>query len=129
MPGVCSLQQLLEESNFNIEVDQAVKVFMILLESIILMKERGYNPTNLNPKNIYLVRTPEHENTYALKSIDIEELNKLECAAYTPVSFNNPSGNYKCDQTAVFKDSEDKFKNIFCSVIRIFYFILHGIKN
>jgi hypothetical protein len=55
MLGCCTLEQLLDEPNFNITPNQSVQIFLTLLESIIVMKEHGYNHTNLNPNNIYFV--------------------------------------------------------------------------
>jgi hypothetical protein len=59
MPECCTLQQLLDETNFNITIDQSVQIFLALLESIIVMKEYGYIHTNLNPNNIYFVKARE----------------------------------------------------------------------
>jgi hypothetical protein len=73
----CSLQQLLDEIDFNISADQAVQVFTILLESILTMKEKGYSYSNLKPEKIYLVHSNENENHYQLKLIDIDVLSNL----------------------------------------------------
>jgi hypothetical protein len=50
-PGVCSLQQLLDNPEFRSTPDQAVHIFSVLLEFVLLMREKGYRHSDLNPGN------------------------------------------------------------------------------
>ncbi len=52
VPGVCSLQQLLDNPEFRSTPDQAVHIFSVLLEFVLLMREKGYRHSDLNPGNI-----------------------------------------------------------------------------
>ncbi len=51
VPGVCSLQQLLDHPEFKITPDQAVHIFSVLLEFLLLMREKGYRHSDLKPDN------------------------------------------------------------------------------
>ncbi len=50
-PGVCSLQQLLDNPEFRSTPDQAVHIFSVLLEFVLLMREKGYRHSDLKPSN------------------------------------------------------------------------------
>ncbi len=50
VPGVCSLQQLLDNAEFRSTPDQAVHIFSILLEFVLLMREKGYRHSDLKPE-------------------------------------------------------------------------------
>ncbi len=50
-PGVCSLQQLLNNPEFRSTPDQAVHIFSILLEFVLLMREKRYRHSDLKPDN------------------------------------------------------------------------------
>ncbi len=49
--GVCSLQQLLDNPEFRSTPDQAVHIFSVLLEFLLLMREKGYRHSDLKPDN------------------------------------------------------------------------------
>ncbi len=49
--GVCSLQQLLDNPKFRSTPDQAVHIFSVLLEFVLLMREKGYRHSDLKPDN------------------------------------------------------------------------------
>ncbi len=49
VPGVCSLQQLLDNPEFRSTPDQAVHIFSVLIEFVLLMKKRGYRHSDLKP--------------------------------------------------------------------------------
>ncbi len=49
--GVCSLQQLLDNPEFRSTPDQAVHIFSVLLEFVLVMKEKEYRHSDLNPGN------------------------------------------------------------------------------
>ncbi len=49
VPGVCSLQQLLDNPEFTTTPDQSVHIFSVLLEFVLLMKEKGYCHSDLKP--------------------------------------------------------------------------------
>ncbi len=51
VPGVCSLQQLLGNPKFRSTPDQAVHIFSVLLEFVLLMREKGYRHSDLKPAN------------------------------------------------------------------------------
>jgi hypothetical protein len=51
VPGVCSLQQLLDNPEFRSTPDQAVHIFSVLLEFVLLMREKGYRHSDLKPAN------------------------------------------------------------------------------
>ncbi len=51
IPGVCSLQQLLDNPEFISTPDQAVHIFSVLLEFVLLMREKGYRHSDLKPAN------------------------------------------------------------------------------
>ncbi len=51
VPGVCSLQQLIDNSEFRSTPDQAVHIFSVLLEFVLLMREKGYRHSDLKPEN------------------------------------------------------------------------------
>ncbi len=51
VPGVCSLQQLLDNPEFRTTPDQAVHIFSVLLEFVLLMREKGYRHSDLKPDN------------------------------------------------------------------------------
>jgi hypothetical protein len=51
VPGVCSLQQLLDHPEFRRTPDQAVHIFSVLLEFVLLMREKGYRHSDLKPEN------------------------------------------------------------------------------
>ncbi len=51
VPGVCSLQQLLHNTEFRSTPDQAVHIFSVLLEFVLLMREKGYRHSDLKPEN------------------------------------------------------------------------------
>ncbi len=51
VPGVCSLQQLLDNQEFRGTPDQAVYIFSVLLEFVLLMREKGYRHSDLKPGN------------------------------------------------------------------------------
>ncbi len=51
VPGVCSLQQLLDNPEFRSTPDQAVHIFSVLLEFLLLMREKGYRHSDLKPDN------------------------------------------------------------------------------
>jgi hypothetical protein len=51
VPGVCSLQQLLDNPEFRTTPDQAVHIFSVLLEFVLLMREKGYRHSDLKPEN------------------------------------------------------------------------------
>ncbi len=51
VPGVCSLQQLLDHPEFRSTPDQAVHIFSVLLEFVLLMREKGYRHSDLKPEN------------------------------------------------------------------------------
>ncbi len=51
VPGVCSLQQLLDNPEFISTPDQAVHIFSVLLEFVLLMREKGYRHSDLKPDN------------------------------------------------------------------------------
>jgi serine/threonine protein kinase len=72
---------LIDESKYRITADDAVQIFSILLESIIVMKEKGYSHTNLKPENIFFVHSKYAENQYILKLIDFEVLANREQGA------------------------------------------------
>ncbi len=59
VPGVCSLQQLLDNPEFRSTPDQAVHIFSVLLEFVLLMREKGYRHSDLKPENTYLIRSQE----------------------------------------------------------------------
>ncbi len=50
-PGVCSIQQLLDHPEFRSTPDQAVHIFSVLLEFLLLMREKGYRHSDLKPVN------------------------------------------------------------------------------
>ncbi len=50
--GVCSLQQLLDNPEFRSTPDQSVHIFSVLLEFLLLMKEKGYRHSDLKPANL-----------------------------------------------------------------------------
>ncbi len=50
-PGVCSIQQLLDNPEFRSTPDQAVHIFSVLLEFVLLMREKGYRHSDLKPGN------------------------------------------------------------------------------
>ncbi len=52
VPGACSLQQLIDNPEFRSTSDQAVHVFSVLLEFVLLMREKGYRHSDLKPGNI-----------------------------------------------------------------------------
>jgi hypothetical protein len=49
--GVCSLQQLIDNPEFRSTPDQAVHIFEVLLEFVLLMREKGYRHSDLKPEN------------------------------------------------------------------------------
>jgi serine/threonine protein kinase len=51
VPGVCSLKQLLKNPEFRSTPDQAVHIFSVLLEFVLLMREKGYRHSDLKPEN------------------------------------------------------------------------------
>ncbi len=51
VPGVCSLQQLRDDPEFRSTPDQAVHIFSVFLEFVLLMKEKGYRHSDLKPEN------------------------------------------------------------------------------
>jgi serine/threonine protein kinase len=51
VPGLCSLQQLLDHPEFRSTPDQAVHIFSVLLEFVLLMREKGYRHSDLKPEN------------------------------------------------------------------------------
>ncbi len=51
IPGACSLQQLLNNQEFRSTPDQAVHIFSVLLEFVLLMREKGYRYSDLKPEN------------------------------------------------------------------------------
>ncbi len=51
VPGACSLQQLLDNPEFRSTPDQAVHIFSVLLEFVLLMREKGYRHSDLKPEN------------------------------------------------------------------------------
>ncbi len=51
VPGVCSLKQLLDNPEFRSTPDQAVHIFSVLLEFVLLMREKGYRHSDLKPEN------------------------------------------------------------------------------
>jgi serine/threonine protein kinase len=73
---VCSLEQLLENPEFRSTPDQAVHIFSVLLEFVLLMREKGYRHSDLKPGNTSLVRSEEDYNHYTLKVIDFGSLNQ-----------------------------------------------------
>jgi hypothetical protein len=52
IPGACSLQQLIDNPQFRSTPDQAVHIFSVLLEFVLLMREKGYRYSDLKPGNI-----------------------------------------------------------------------------
>jgi serine/threonine protein kinase len=58
-PGVCSLQQLLDNPEFRSTPDQAVYIFSVLLEFVLLMREKGYRHSDLKPENTWLLRSQD----------------------------------------------------------------------
>ncbi len=50
-PRVCSLQQLIDYPEFRSTPDQAVHIFSVLLEFVLLMREKGYCHSDLKPDN------------------------------------------------------------------------------
>ncbi len=51
VPGVCSLQQLLDNPEFRSTPDQAVHIFSVLLEFVLLIREKGYRHSDVKPYN------------------------------------------------------------------------------
>ncbi len=51
VPGACSLQKLLDNPEFRSTPDQAVYIFSVLLEFVLLMREKGYRHSDLKPDN------------------------------------------------------------------------------
>ncbi len=51
VPGVCYLQQLINNPEFRTNPNQAVHIFSVLLEFVLLMKEKGYRHSDLKPGN------------------------------------------------------------------------------
>ncbi len=51
VPGVCSLEQLIDNAEFRSTPDQAVHIFSVLLEFVLLMREKGYRHSDLKPGN------------------------------------------------------------------------------
>ncbi len=52
IPGVCSLQQLLDNPEFKSTPDQFVHIFSVLIEFVLLMREKGYRLSDLKSGNI-----------------------------------------------------------------------------
>ena len=57
VPGACSLQLLIDNPEFTATPDQAVHIFSVLLEFVLLMREKGYRHSDLKPDNTFLVRS------------------------------------------------------------------------
>jgi serine/threonine protein kinase len=67
---------LLDQPNFLLTPDQAVHVFKILLEFMLLIKKKNYCHSDIKPDNTQLVRSQSVENAYILKLIDFGALTK-----------------------------------------------------
>ncbi len=55
-PGVCSLEDLINNTGFEFTADQAVYIFTTLLEFLLLFRENNYCHSDIKPDNTQLVR-------------------------------------------------------------------------
>jgi hypothetical protein len=60
VPGACSLQQLTDNPEFWSTPDQAVHIFSVLLEFLLLMREKGYRYSDLKPENTWIVSSQDN---------------------------------------------------------------------
>ena len=115
-PGSCSLQDLIKRDNFEFTPDQAVYIFSVLLDFMLLMKSIGICHSDIKLENTQLVKTYAEPNAYILKIIDFGSAtygNTSEYTACTKYYFNSPHRKYDKFQEVEFRNIEEKYRNEF----------------
>ena len=115
-PGSCSLKDLIEKKNFEFTPDQAVYIFSVLLDFMLLMKSIGICHSDIKLENTQLVKTYAEPNAYILKIIDFGSAtydNTLEYTPRTKQYFNSPHRKYDEVQEVKFINIEEKYRNEF----------------